>query len=455
MHADEANQAVKAGQLVESGHYAFDPREHHGPTLYYAARAVAWCRGERTLAEMDEWTVRLVPALAGTLSVVLLYFLALPLGPWPALGAAAFLAVSPPAVYYSRFFIQETLLVTFALAAFVSARRWWLSGAWTWSAACGVCLGLMQATKESAPVFALAALIALLACPSLPRPPPRAGRGVLAGAVCALITAGLFYSSFGGHLGGLRDAFATYAQIGSRLSSGATGQEKPWWYYLRLFGWERNGGLVFEQIGFSVLAVLGALAAAKGAAGPLARWTLAYSIVVVLALSIPAYKTPWNAIHLVPGFAILAAAGLSVLARRGGPGQIAAGVAAVLVLGLLVVQTRRVAWTYPSDERNPYAYVHSSPDVLKFRGRALTALETSPDAVVRVISEEYWPLPWYFRGLDRVGYWVRPPRDCDAALVIASADLADAVRARLHGSYSESFLGLRPGFVCILFERRP
>src|SRR5579863_1791656 len=156
MHADEANQAVKAGQLVESGYYAFDPRDHHGPTLYYAARVIAWCRGERTLAAMDEWTVRLVPALFGSLAVVLLYGLASPLGHWPALASAAWLAVSPPAVYYSRFFIQETLLTAFILAAFLCARRWWSSGGLGWAAAAGASLGFMQATKESAPLYALA-----------------------------------------------------------------------------------------------------------------------------------------------------------------------------------------------------------------------------------------------------------------------------------------------------------
>jgi hypothetical protein len=39
--------------------------------------------------------------------------------------------------------------------------------------------------------------------------------------------------------------------------------------------------------------------------------------------------------------------------------------------------------------------------------------------------------------------------------VIVSATQADAVRAKLRGSYRESFLGLRPGFVCILFTPEP
>ena len=66
MHADEANQAVKLGNLLEHGRYAFDPQDHHGPTLYYATLPVAWLRGETTLATLTETTVRLVPALAGT-----------------------------------------------------------------------------------------------------------------------------------------------------------------------------------------------------------------------------------------------------------------------------------------------------------------------------------------------------------------------------------------------------
>ena len=98
MHVDEANQAVKTGELLEHGRYAFDPNDHHGPTLYYAALPIAWVRGEHTQASLTEITVRLVPAIAGTIGVVLLALLAHSLGRWPAAAAAAFMAVSPPAV---------------------------------------------------------------------------------------------------------------------------------------------------------------------------------------------------------------------------------------------------------------------------------------------------------------------------------------------------------------------
>ena len=74
---------------------------------------------------------------------------------------------------------------------------------------------------------------------------------------------------------------------------------------------------------------------------------------------------------------------------------------------------------------------------------------------VRVISEETWPLPWYLRGLPNVGYWTTVPDECDGLLVIASAGLADQVQARLRGTYTTSFVGLRPGFTLVVFKRQP
>lgn len=458
MHADEANQAVKLGELLETGRYTYDPRDHHGPTLYYAAVPIAWIRGERNLAALTETTVRLVPAIFGTLAVVLLGILAAPLGRWPALAAAALLAASPPAVYYSRYFVQETLLLAFTLGAFVCAREAWRTGAHGWAAAAGACAGLAQATKATAPLFVFAGIAALLlvrplgareARPAVP--PGRRQRQIAFGLVGALAAAGLLYSSFGTNFAGLRDALAAYGHALARFGRGAapTGHEKPWWYYLRLFGWWQEGGLRWQQLGFSALAVAG-LGLAAITRERLPRWAAGYTAVVATAYSLFAYKTPWQAIHFVPGMALLAAAALGALARLR-TGRFVAVPLALLVLVSQFGQSRLAAYRRPADPRNPYAYVHSSPDVLKYRPLAAAALARFPDQPVRVISEEYWPLPWYLRGLPRVGYWTEPPEDCDGALVIASPALTEAVRARMRRTYRESVLGLRPGFLCIVF----
>ena len=225
---------------VGDGNYAFDPRDHHGPTLYYAALPIAWLRGERTLADLSETTVRLVPALAGTIAVVLIAVLASSFGRWPALAAAALMAVAPPAVYYSRYFIQETLLVTFTLGAFVCAQRWWRSGDLAWAIGAGACAGLMQATKATAPPSSLPHY---WECSSHVQTPPagaRRGHAVSAALLSALAVAALFYSSFGTHPAGLRDAIAVYAPATER-ATGGSGHEKPWWYYLRMYGWHQKG----------------------------------------------------------------------------------------------------------------------------------------------------------------------------------------------------------------------
>ena len=113
MHADEANQAVKFGDLLERGDYRFDPKDHHGPTLYYLTLPAARAAGATTLAGLDERTLRLVPALFGAALLVVLLLFSGGLSREAILAAAALAAVSPALTYYSRFYIQETLLVFF------------------------------------------------------------------------------------------------------------------------------------------------------------------------------------------------------------------------------------------------------------------------------------------------------------------------------------------------------
>jgi uncharacterized protein (TIGR03663 family) len=448
MHADEANQAVKTGALLEGRGYAFDPADHHGPTLYYAALPVAWLRGERTLAALSETSVRLVPALAGTVAVVLLYFFCLPLGPRGAFLAGAFLALSSPAVYYGRYFVQESLLLAFTLGFLLAGRSWWRTGHLAWALAAGACAGLMQATKASSPLFLLAALLALAAArPGRPTAPRPFRDALLAGAA-ALLLAGLFYTSFGTNWRGLADALATYGSNLQRLSAG-TAHEKPWWYYLTLLGWHRDGGVLTHQVALSAFALVGTGLAFRASAGTLLRGTAVFTGVLLVAFSTIGYKTPWHAVHFAPGLAVLAAAALAT-----GPGRrwISSGLAGVVLLSL-GLQVRLTSFQRPADERNPYAYVHTSPDVLKLRPLVEAALAAQPAGPVRVISEESWPLPWYLRGLPNIGYWTDVPAECDGALIIASAGLATGVQTRLHGKYETRFVGLRPGFTFVVFRR--
>ena len=441
MHADEANQAVKLGQMLEGGAYKFDPLDHHGPTLYYLALLPAWVRGETTLKALTETTVRLTPALAGVVGVGLLWLLVRPWGRWPAFTAALLLAVSPAAVYYSRYFIQETLLVTFTLGALVSGRSWWRSGGARWAAVTGIWLGLILATKTSALPLAVAALLALAASRRPWREGKPLGRDAAVAGGAALLVAALFYSSFGRNPAGLRDAVFSLGAMSAKVTGGASGHEKPWWYYGSLFVFQRNGGYLWDQTVFVLPALVGGVMALRRSGLP--RFVAVYTAIIAVILSVTPYKTPWLVVSLVPGLCMLAALALAQLR----------GVKAAL-LGLIVVlglgwQTRQAVFLRPADERNPFAYVHTAPDMLKVPALAAAA----PAGPVKIISREYWPLPWYLRKRPETGYWTELPADCDGALVFADAEQADAVRLRLRGKYQESFLGLRPGVVLVVFVR--
>ena len=71
MHHDEANQAIRFGDLLEGRGYRYDPQGHHGPTLYYATIPAARLSGARDIAHCTEATVRSVPLAATALLILL------------------------------------------------------------------------------------------------------------------------------------------------------------------------------------------------------------------------------------------------------------------------------------------------------------------------------------------------------------------------------------------------
>jgi hypothetical protein len=278
MHADEAVLADKLGTLLEKGEYRYDPEGYHGPALLYLGLIPPRLAGVKRYADLDERLLRFTPAAAGILLAATPLLLAPAVG-WTAAGwAALLLAVSPSFVYYSRYFIPETLLVLFT-ALFLSAGwRWLCSGRLVWALAAGASAGLMAATKETA-VLALAAALAALT-PWLGRwkqvRRSQAGFAVLAG----LAAAAVLLSSFGQNPTGpwdyLRSYFATY--LGRGLEPGP--HSHPWRYYFGLLLWFRQGaGPAFTEAAILALAAAGAWTAWRSGR-PFLRFLLLYAALI-------------------------------------------------------------------------------------------------------------------------------------------------------------------------------
>jgi len=503
MHHDEANQAVKFGTLLETGEYRYDRNDHHGPTLYYLTLPAAWIRGQTTLAELDEWTLRAVPAAMGVGLILLFGLLAGGLGREAVAAAACFAALSPALTYYSRFYIQESLFAFLALGFLLALGRYALRPRTGWAVAAGICAGLAYATKEtSIIVFASAGtalVLSLIASKGIPlhryaregswvAAHPLLGRryrgmaDVLIGLAAALFVAGVFYSSFFRNPGGILEsvrAFKEYAVRGTEAGLHA----HPWSFYLEILGFSAAGGLIWTEGMILLLALAGAVFAIPGIGrrnGMLdpaasissarvaeyfwARYLFLYSLFAAAIFSVIRYKTPWNLLPFYIGFVLAAGIGAAALLRSLRSGWARSLLLLALIAGAchLGIQNWRANYRYPADPRNPYVYAQTSPDFLRLSKRVHDLAAVHPDGksmLVKVIAGPYeqWPLPWHLRDLRRVGYWTGP----DAAggfagvpVVIATEENAGKLAAALGDHFQAEFYGLRPGVLLTIYIDR-
>jgi len=347
MHGDEANQAFKAAELLTSGVYVYDRDDHHGPSLSYFTLPAFWLSGCRRLADCDESTLRIVPVVFGAGLILLLLLVADGLGPLATLVAAVLSAFSPAMFFYSRYYIQETLLVFFTFAAMGCGWRFLQSGAaerwptqapnlpspsgrkpgrrYAWAIAAGGCLGMMHATKETWVLAALAAAVALgvviswqlglaalwqnlRACLGGQRQntaltglsqqrPDFVGAEDLPGwlrhnwlplaaaLLTACATAAVLLSSFGQNWRGPVDSLLAYSDY---LHRGGTGglHRNPWYFYFERLLAFRSGAIFCSEALIGALAAVGCVAALlpRGLPGP-QRWFCRFLAVYTIVLT--------------------------------------------------------------------------------------------------------------------------------------------------------------------------
>jgi len=473
MHCDEAVHAIKFGELLEDGSYGYDPSEYHGPTLNYLTLIPAWISRADTITAVNESTLRIVPVFFGVGLVLVVFLLADGLGRQPSAIAAVLTAVSPAFVFYSRYYIQEMLLVCLTFAAVVFGYTWLRTKKMGWALAAGVSLGLAHATKETFIVFLASALAALLLTIMLQcrRKGGSVSVSVSANQLLALVFAAvavslLFYSSFFTNPSGVFDAFRTYATYFTR-ASGASVHIHPWYYYLKMLIWSRYGdGPAWSEAFIVGLAVVGFVVAFTKQArasfdSSLLRFIAIYTLIMTAGYSAIPYKTPWCLLSFFQGMVILAGAGAKFLTKsaRGRLPRVFVVLLLTGGFGHLVWQSYLANYRYYADPRSPYVYAHPTEDVLAIDRRMKELALASPAGFalpIQVIcpDDDYWPLPWYFSSFSQVGWYSRIPDDfVGAGVIIISADLepdlAEKVFQRrqpdLYVSLFDRPLQLRPG----------
>ncbi len=453
MHGDEAVHADKFGSLLEEGIYEYDPNEYHGPTLNYFTLIPAWFTGAANLTQVNEVTLRIVPVFFGVCLIVLLLLVARPLGTGATVYAAVLTAISPAMVFYSRYYIQEMLLVCFTFGAIVSGYRYAQSKKITWVLLTGVFLGLMHASKETC-VIAFGSMVLALLLTLLIQRQKGSLRAALkavrvshfaAGLTAGVVVSALFHSSFLTNPAGILDSIRTYTTYLNRAGGNAL-HIHPWYYYLEILFYFRYGdGPIWTEALIVLLAAVGFIAAMRrnGVSSPgaeLLRFIAFYTVIMTIAYSSVPYKTPWCLLGFLHGMILLAGAGAVVLVRLV-PNVLPRLIVLCLLFGASVHLTWQAylsSYRYYADSRNPYVYAHPTAEVFtvvqKIQEYA-SAQEDGRNLPIEVIcpGDDYWPLPWYLRVFKQVSWRNRVVDDGNAApLIIASPEVEGALTTKLY-----------------------
>ncbi|MBL7645081.1 MAG: TIGR03663 family protein [Candidatus Hydrogenedentes bacterium] len=489
MHGDEANQAMKTSVLLAKGEYAYDPFEHHGPTLYYLTLPILWIAGAHNAAEMTEPMIRLVPAFFGLGLVLLSWLIVSPIDRRAGLWAALLTAVSHGLVYYSRYYVQEISFVFFAAGLLWCGHHYLSSRRIGWALGAGLCLGLLHATKETS-VLVVFAMVAALACVvAWEKFVARRAialtlnwRHLGAGLGLALAISVLFFSSFFTHWRGPLDSLLTYTTYLNRAEGHGSSalHDQPWYYYISLLAWTyREAGPKWSEgliLGLGLIGVLWGLWGPNrtdqtdrtdrdgaivdcGAAFP--RFLALYTLFLVVGFSLIPYKTPWNLLIFLHPLCLLAGLGAQCLTglQRAVWVRFLFGVLILAATAQLAGQAWRGSFTYGADVRNPYVYAHTSSAIRRLTERVtdLAAVHPRGDQIhinVFRFDGDYWPLPWYLRRYPNVGYWPNFPESPDADVILTSPEIAGALQPRLKDEYQVEMNGLRPGVLMPTFIRK-
>jgi uncharacterized protein (TIGR03663 family) len=484
LHHDEGVNAFFLTDLLTKGEYRYNPENYHGPTLYYFALPLAHLFG------MTTTVIRLVPVIFGVATVWLVLCLRRYLGTTAALAAAALVAVSPGAVYYSRYFIHEALFVFFTLGAIVAALRYYDTAQAHYLMLASVSAALLFATKEtafiSAGVLVLAALLAegfarstARAADSETGQRPRSTKNparakshaaaepsglarfgdssriaMLAWSAAAvfIIVNVLFYSSFLSNSQGVRDSLETFKLWSKRTS---LEHAKPIWTYVK---W-----LLQEEAATLILATAGAAyAVLRPSRRRFPLFACAWAFGLLTAYSLIGYKTPWLALNFVVPLAI--AGGYAVGVVDGWTERVKeTRWPAVLLMGAALAaglyQTVRLNFYHYDDENYPYVYVHTRREVLQLVAeieRLAASAGTDKQTTIAVASPDYWPLPWYLSDYTRVAYHGRAAAYTDQ-IVVGRDGMDEAILQAALGSDYVKVGGsypLRPGVNLVLYARR-
>ena len=495
LHHDEGVNGNFLVRLVREGVYQYDPANYHGPTLYYFAAIFPWTirfllgANAQNSYGLTTMNIRLVTALFGVGTICLVLLLRKQLGTIGVLSAAALLAISPGAVYLSRYFIHESLFVFFTLGIVVAGLYFCEEGHPVYLVLLFASAGLLFATKETWIISAGVLIIALASTlvyrwlwSSLASGkrnevagndgsstfsewtqstiehfggPLTLAISVLAAIAVCIAIGVLFYSSFGTHWKGVGDSVKTF-EVWTK--TGQTAHVHSWWTYVTKW-------LVYQESPVLFLGAIGFVLILLKPRNAVALFCGLWAFGIIAAYSLVQYKTPWLLLNFIVPLALISGYGFEWLYQNVGKDLRLLATIGVLVLSVSGYQMIDLNFrNYDNDnEYYVYVYAHSRRDLIKLVDDVNRIAQHSgkpADTGITIVSPEYWPLPWYFRDYQRVGYYGRMSASAEPVVIASEtqrseADAAFGSRYRLvqSGLNPRGSFALRPGVDLLLYVR--
>ena len=431
---------------------------------------------------LTTFNIRLVTVLFGLGTIGLVFMLRRRLGTVATLAAGLMLAVSPGAVYLSRYFIHETLFVFFTLGIVVASVKLYDERNPSYLIPAGASAALLFATKETAMISAGVLIIALVLTLLYMRfdrrvirqSSARRGREAggfngfieeLGGTSNVLFHLGaavivflalylLFYSSFFTNSKGINDSLQTFAVW---TKTGQQAHVHPALMYLM---W-----LVRIEAPLFFLGAIGAAIVVLKPRNSLALFCALWAFGLIAAYSLIPYKTPWLMLNFVVPLALVAGYAIQWIYEMDHGQFRLVSVIFLIAIGVAIYQSIDLNFVnYDNDDpKYVYVYAHTTREMLDLVNQVeqIAKENSGPTTGISIISPDYWPLPWYFRNFTRVGYYGRMAASSEPIIIANENQKAD-----VDGNFGELYrqveskspggsFQLRPGVNLLLYVRRP
>ncbi len=478
-HFDEGINGWFVDQMRVNGFYHYDPTNYHGPLHFYALFL------SQTLLGRNLWALRLPAIIASLLAVWALLRYREFFGTTVSRIAAAAMAVSPAFVFYGRYSIHESAMVFFSILALWGILGLWEKGERRHLFALILALTGMILTKETYVLHAGCFLLAggvlwawqkiIPSRPALPWARRQWTKNDLAASTgLGLLAILFFYSGTFLDWAGIQGLFQTFAAwFHTGLEAGGHekttfqlwGQEPLNYYWLMLmarYEWPALAGLLL------CLPLIGPSEARL-------RYIAIVGGGVLLAYSLIPYKTPWCIISLLWPFYLVLGGAVQKVSRSfsnqtqfegcEGPHPSFAAITALAAAGVLLAvslgMTLRLNFFHFTDEKEPYVYVQTFPEIETLTGPLLALAESDPRALHlrgQILLESYYPLPWILGDFTKIGFYSEkePPASFDGDFIVVTKAKAEEIEAGLIGSYLKRTFRLRDAMdECVVFFRTP